>query len=76
MHSFHVQAIVTVEISRPLQLLYERIHEWAERHITAPAVVSALVHLVGRALNENQSRNTSKWIHEETERYQQRQGEL
>ncbi len=49
--------------------------EWSERAISPPAVVRALGHIAGRRLNENETRNATTWIEEETERYQATQGE-
>lgn len=60
----------------PLGILSEYIEDWADRKISPPAVPVALGHLVGRSLNNNETRNAISWMEEEIERHQATQGEV
>jgi hypothetical protein len=54
--------------SQPLGVLSEYVGEWADKEISPMAVVAALGHLVGRSLNERDTRNAVAWLEEETEK--------
>jgi hypothetical protein len=63
------------ESIQPLGYLGDFVDIWAERRVSPPAVVRALGHLVDRQLSDNEKRNATEWLIEETERHQARQGE-
>lgn len=63
-------------VKAPLAPLESLAKEWGEKSISPNAVVTALGHIAGRTLNSNETRNAKLWITDETDQYQEGQGEL
>lgn len=71
-----LQRLEVDEYYRPLELLSEHIHEWAEREVTPMAVVRALGYLAGRELKPFEERDTIAWMNDGIIGRNRSQGEL